>query len=280
MARDTFSAELWLWTLCPASLPRPLLDTLTLPTAASLTRAPLETTALDDGRIYASQFVQGLFRYNWAMGAYPFDSQTVVIPIDESFFGAENLLLEPDTAGSFLSRNVRAALTGWRVSDLTLTTSVVAAESTYGVPGAASDRFARAEAAFTLDRTSLVPFLKLTSGVLAAAFIAFFSFFYDPHEKSAFGGKIGLLVGVLFAVLVNMRAADSTLGDSEDMTLVTQIHLVTLAFIVVLALLALHDRLRVDDGATLPHPHWRRLSFFGLGYIGLTLLLIVRAILA
>src|SRR6185503_6874450 len=103
-------------------------------------------------------------------------------------------------------------------------------------------------------------FLKLTSGVLAAAFIAFFSFFYDPHEKGTFGGKLGLLVGVLFATLVNMRAADNVLGDIADLTLVTQIHLVTLVYIAVLALLALRERLHVDRGGTLPHPHWRYLS--------------------
>ena len=52
-------------------------------------------------------------------------------------------------------------------------------------------------------------FLKLTSGVYAGVFIAFLSFFYDPNDRGAFGGKLGLLVGVLFAVLVNLRAADS-----------------------------------------------------------------------
>lgn len=277
MAGDTFKAGLWLWTVCPSDLPRPPIETIAFPTAAQISREPIESTDLGDGRAYASQRLSGTFRFNWEMTNYPFDRQEVVIPIEETDYGAGHLLFEADAGQSFLSRNVAPSLPEWEVSGLTLTTGVGTAESSYGFPTEDASRYAAAEAAFTLDRTSLVPFLKLTSGVLAAGFIAFFSFFYDPHDKGGFGGRLGLLVGVLFATLVNMRAADTTLGDIADLTLVTQIHLVTLAFIVGLALLALRDRLQVDDGRTLPHPHWLRLGIFGIGYVAIVVGLILRA---
>lgn len=280
MAADTFGADLWLWTLCPSSLPRSPLETIEFRTANALSSTPLESTALGDGRTYASQRVSGNFRQNWRMDAYPFDRQRVSIPIEESEFGADEVVFEPDTAQSFFSTAASAGLREWVVGDFAVDTRVATAESAYGFPGADATRFAAADVRFTLDRSSRVPFLKLTSGVLAAAFIAFFSFFYDPHDKGTFGGKLGLLVGVLFATLVNMRAADTTLGDIADLTLVTQIHLLTLTFISLLALLALHDRLRVDAGGTLPHPHWRRLSLIGASYVVILLLLIGRAMLA
>ena len=113
----------------------------------------------------------------------------------------------------------------------------------------------------------------------SSAAFAFFSFFYDPNDRGTFGGKLGLLIGVLFAVIVNMRSADSALGDIGDMTLVTLIHIVTLAYVVLLALFALHDRMRVEAGATLPHPHWSRLSLIGISYVLITGLLVVRAML-
>lgn len=280
MARDTLGATLWLWTLCPSSLPRPVLETIEFPSAGSLSREQIEVTDLGDGRVYASQRLQGTFRFNWRMGAYPFDRQRVVIPFDETEFGADRLVFEADTDASFLSQTVQSALTEWNVSDFALTTGLGEAESSYGVPLAETREFAAAEIAFTLDRTSLGPFLKLTSGVVAAAFIAFFSFFYDPNDKGTFGGRLGLLVGVLFAVLVNMRAADTVLGDVGDMTLVTQIHLLTLAYVVLLALLALRDRLHADAGHELPHPHWRRLSLIGGSYLLFVALLMLRAVLA
>lgn len=280
MAGDAFGAALWIWTLCPKSLPTQPLETIEFPTADSLARETMEVSATGDGRTYASQRVQGTFRFNWVVDAYPFDRQNVVIPVDETEYGADSLVFAPDTAGSFLSRDARAALSEWKVSDLTITTRVVESETSYGVPGAQNPRFARAEALFVLDRTSLVPFLKLTSGMLAAAFIAFFSFFYDPNDRGTFGGRLGLLIGVLFAVIVNMHSADSALGDIGDVTLVTLLHIITLGYIMLLALLALQDRMRVEAGATLPHPHWRRLSLIGLSYVLVSVLLVARAMLA
>jgi len=279
MAGDSFGADLWLWTLCPASLPRAPLEKIEFPTAGQISRDPIEQTDLGDGRTYASQRLSGTFRFNWSMNSYPFDRQRVVIPITDSDYGADSLVFEPDTAESFLSHDVQDALPEWRITDFALDTGVDTADSAYGFPGGARD-YAAADVRFTLERTSVFPFLKLTSGVLAAAFIAFFSFFYDPNEKGTFGGKLGLLVGVLFATLVNMRAADNVLGDIADLTLVTQIHLVTLVYIALLALLALRERRHVDRGGTLPHPRWRHLSLIGLSYVVVNALLVVRAMLS
>ena len=280
MAADSFGADLWLWTVCPSSLPRGPLETIDFPTAGSLARDAAEVTVLGDGRTYASQRITGTFRFNWIMDDYPFDRQTVVIPIEESEYGADELVFEPDTAESFLATRARETLSQWRVSELVLTTRVSAEESAYGFPGAANPSYAAADATFVLERTSLVPFLKLTSGVLAAAFIAVFSFFYNPQEPGTFPGRLGLLVGVLFATLVNMRTADSSLGDIDDLTLVTRIHLVTLGFIALLAVLALHDRLRTDGGATLPHPHWRRITGMVVAYVLIVLGMILLSMLS
>ena len=163
------------------------------------------------------------------------------------------------------------------MSDLTLETSVSEEPSTYGMPDAEGARYARLEAAVTLERAQLLTFLKLTAGVYAGVFIAFLSFFYDPNDRGTFGGKLGLLVGVLFAVLVNMRTVDSTIGDTGHLTLVTDIHLATLAFIVALALVALRDRRRSDRGLHIRHPDWPTLAVLGGVYTLVTLGMIGRA---
>ena len=120
----------------------------------------------------------------------------------------------------------------------------------------------------------LVTFLKLTSGVFAGVFIAFLSFFYDPNDRGGFGGKLGLLVGVLFAVLVNLRTADSSIGEpaisrwSRD----PPGHA---GLIVVLALVALRDRRKVERGMEVRHPDWPMLvvvgSIYGIVIAGLVL---------
>ena len=218
---------------------------------------------LDSGGQYASRRVQGTFRHNWDMEHYPFDRQRVVIPIDEAQYGAARLTFEPDLRESFVTPDIRERLDEWRVSDLSLEASISEEPSTYGLPDADGARYARLEIAIPLERTHLVTFLKLTSGVFAGVFIAFLSFFYDPNDRSGFGGKLGLLVGVLFAVLLSLRNADASIGDVGHLTLVTRIHLVTLAFIVVLALVALRDRRRVERGLPVRHPDWPMLAAVG-----------------
>ena len=268
MSRDTFGGIFWIWTVCPSPALKPL-ETIAFPTASSGPNlGSIETEDIGSGGEYASRRVQGTFRQNWNMDQYPFDRQQVVVPIDETRYGAQRLVFEPDTRESFLTPDIRERLGEWRVSDLMLEASVSEEASTYGLPGADGARYARVEATFTLERAQYVPFFKLTSGVFAGVFIAFLSFFYDPNDRGGFGGKLGLLVGVLFAVLVNLRTADTSIGDAAHLTLVTRIHLVTLAVIVVLALVALRDRRRVERGLEVRHPDWPMLAVVG-GLYGL-----------
>ena len=82
---------------------------------------------------------------------------------------------------------------------------------------------------------------------------------------------------MLFAVLLNLRTADSSIGDTGHFTLVTRIHLVTLAFIVVLALVALRDRRLVERGMTVRHPDWPMLAAVGGLYTLITAGMILAA---
>jgi hypothetical protein len=44
---------------------------------------------------------------------------------------------------------------------------------------------------------------------------------------------LGLLVGALFAVFVNLQVAESTLGQIDSLTLIAQIHLLTMLYILI-----------------------------------------------
>ena len=107
------------------------------------------------------------------------------------------------------------------------------------MPGAHGARYAQLRGDRDAGADAADDVHQLTSRVYAGVFIALLSFFYDPNDRGAFGGKLGLLVGVLFAVLVNLRSADSSVGNTGQLTLVTEIHLVTLVLIAALAIVAL-----------------------------------------
>ena len=86
------------------------------------------------------------------------------------------------------------------------------------------------------------------------------SFFYDGRDPKGLTSRLGLLIGTLFAVLVNMRTADTVIGDMGRMTLVTEIHLLALLLIVVLAVLALRDWWRAEGALPVDYPNWTELG--------------------
>jgi hypothetical protein len=270
MARDTFGAVLWIWSLCPSGTFAPL-DTVAFPTTSTgLSLGPLRSIDVGSAGQYQYRRVQGTFRQDWDVSRYPFDRQHIAIPIDETHYGSSLLVFEPDVSASFLTPDVRAGLSEWRISDLELTASVSEEASTYGLPNAHGASYARIEAGLTMRRAQLSTFLKLTTGVFVGMFIAFLSFSCDPTDREGFGHKLGLLVAVLFAILINMQTTDATIGDAGRVTLVTNVHLVSLVTVVLLALLAARDRRRAERGLPVRYPDWPTLAVVGGLYVLVT----------
>ena len=252
---DTFGAVLWLWSLCPSARFAPL-ETIALPSGSDLDFGELRGSPAGEAGYYQYRRVQGTFRHDWDMSHYPFDRQRLVIPIDDTDLGSSVVLFEPDIESSFLSDPIRSRWDEWDISDLSLEASISEEPSTYGLPDAQRVGYARLEASIVLKRTQALTFLKLTAGVFAAALIALLSLLLDPRDRGSFGTKLGVLAGVLFGVLLSMRAADAFIGDAGRLTLVSKIHLVALPLIVVVALIALLEQRRVDLGQRVHYPNW------------------------
>jgi hypothetical protein len=277
LAGETFGVVLWLWSLCPSSDLTPLESIVFRTAMPGLQLGDVRSRPLDRGRLYQYRRVQGTFRQDWDMRHYPFDRHRLVIPFDESDLSAAVVIFEADAESSFLSPEIRAELPDWKISDLELRASVSEEASTYGLPDAEPVGYAHLEAIVHLERTQLLAFFKLTAGVFAAALIAVLTFFFDPRHRGSFNSKLALLVGVLFAVLLNMLNSDATIGDASRLTLVTEIHLVALALIVAIALLALRDRRRADDDLPVRYPDWPLLAATAGSYVVINLGLIAHA---
>lgn len=276
MAGDTFGAVLWLWSLCPSAQSAPL-ETIALPTGSNLDLGEVRGSQAGEAGYYQYRRFQGTFRHDWDMSRYPFDRQRLLIPIDETDLSSAVVVFEPDIEASFLSPAVRSSLGEWEVSDLSLATSVTEPPSTYGFPDPEAVGYARLEAALGLERTQVLTFLKLTAGVFAAALIALLTLFMDPRDRGSFSGKLGVLAGVLFGVLLSMRAADAFIGDTSRSTLVSEIHLIALGLIVVMASIALIERRRVDLGRPVRYPDWPLIAASGGVYVLVNVALVASA---
>ena len=278
LARETFGVVLWLWSLCASADPAPL-ETIVFRTAMpGLQLGEVHGTAIDESGLYQYRRVHGTFRHDWDMSRYPLDRQRLVIPFDESDLGVEVVIFEADVESSALAPELRSRLEGWEISALAVRASVTDQSVDYGLPREEDVGYARLEAVLDLRRTSrLLAFIKSTLGVFAAALIAFLVFFLDPREKSTFGTKLVLLVGVLFAVLLNLRAADALIGDATRLTLITEVHLVVMALIMVIALLGLREQKRVECGLPMRYPNRPLLAVTAGLYVLINAGLIARA---
>lgn len=273
IGNDRFGAELWVWTLCPSAEVDPL-RSIAFPTATSLRVSEIESVPTGASEVYRYVRVEGTFRHDWDMQAYPFDRQRVVIPIDETRLGADEILFKADATNSFLTPDALTNRQEWEVGEFAIAAGVSEEEETYGLPNVTQARYARIEITFTLTRIGMLTFVKLTAGVFAAGMIALMSFFYDGRESKGFSSRLGLLVGTLFAVLVNMRTADQLIGDMGRMTLVTEIHLLTVGLIVILAVCALRDWWLAEAALPIAYPNWTLLGWTGGLYV-LTLAVLI-----
>jgi hypothetical protein len=273
LSRDTFGAVLWLWSLCPSPQSAPL-ATIALPTGSNLDLGELRDSDAGAAGYYQYRRVQGTFRHDWDMRYYPFDRQHLVVPIDDTELGSAVVVFEPDIAASFVSGAIRTGLDEWEISGPLLEASVTREPSSYGLPGAEGVGYARLEATVVLERTQALTFLKLTAGVFAAALIALLSLFLDPRDRGSFASKLGVLAGVLFGVLLSMRAADGFIGDASRMTLVSAIHLVALVLIFAIALISLVERRRVDLDHPPRYPNWPLVAATAGSYVLLNLALV------
>jgi hypothetical protein len=252
------------------------LETIALPSGSNLQLGEVRSSPVGDAGYYEYRRVQGTFRHDWDMSHYPFDRQRLVIPIDETDLGSSVVVFEPDSEASFLSAAVRTRHDEWDISDLSLDASV-SEPATYGWPNAEADGYARLEASVVLERSQVLTFFKLTAGVFAAALIALLALFLDPRDRGSFSARLGVLAGVLFGVLLSMRAADAFTGDTSRLTLVSEIHLVALGLIIVIAAMTLIEHRRSDRGRPVRYPDWPLIAATAGAYVLINVVLVARS---
>jgi hypothetical protein len=102
-----------------------------------------------------------------------------------------------------------------------------------------SSRWSEASLLIDVRRNGLGIFLKIIMVAYIAFALVMLSFLMDAP---VFSSRISMLVGCLFATVVNMRASESVIGRTDSFTLVDQIHLLVAFFIFVSAVVALATR--------------------------------------
>ncbi|WP_414167593.1 hypothetical protein ACMATS_09065 [Streptoverticillium reticulum] len=241
--KHSFDARFTLWSVCPQK------DLDPLPTVSfSNGNNPQK----DDPRLSESRGmfrdlvrVQGTFRQDWDLRAFPFDRHRLEIVLTANS-DIEHFRFTPDNANS--AHNAAIAPDGWKLTGFRLAPAERNFPTNFGDPalphGAGSTRSAVVIEA-DLVRQDPTVFWKLTGPLYLTLLLVTATFLLPAHHRElgvaerldSLQSRLALLGGGLFVVMLNMQQAGTVVTSTRGLTLVDWLHLLTLAY-VLLAVLA------------------------------------------
>lgn len=241
----SFSTDLWVWTLSSAASPLHPIQTLRLQNTKSVT-ADVPGEADQNGIRWGYREFAAVTNKHWDTRQFPFDHHTLAIKIAETINDVNTLQYVPDGIGSHI--DPRVEIPGWRISRVRLETHTIDYPTRFGDPDPRTSNSHWSEAWVLIDvrRNGMGIFFKIIMVAYIAFALVMLSFLMDA---AVFSSRISMLVGCLFATVVNMRASESVIGRTDSFTLVDQIHLLVAFFIFVSAVLALAMRHRDAERA-------------------------------
>lgn len=232
LSEKHFNADFWLWFNYADSSLAPL-ETIELPRAREVNK-DLHYTERKGGVWWDTQKIKGVFKNEWDVSNFPFDTQKIAIDIEESDRDLTGLVYVADTVNTKYYNEI--SIRNWEIVDFGVRTGDIVYPTTYGDPTLSGEsRYTRATVHFTLKRKSLGLFFTLFTGIYVAFFISVLVFFIDPIFVDP---RFGLSVGGLFAAVGNKYIVDSILPQSTSFTLVDKIHVMTYIFLLLCIVLS------------------------------------------
>jgi hypothetical protein len=246
-ADNTYTADLWLWSVCPTDAIRPL-DTLEFVNAESVA-THVQTFEPAAGGYWATRNVTGVFREDWDLRQFPFDRHTLAIELKAGDADAAELQFAPDVGAS--TYDPQLSVQGWRLDDFHLTSSTVAYPTAFGdprLPADATSRYSQVTVATELVRSQLSTFFQLTAVVYAAFLLSAITYVIPLDASGALEIQMGLLAAALFATAVNLGTASAALGQQPGLTVLDQIHLAVVLYTLLAAAVAVSGRVLREHG--------------------------------
>lgn len=236
---NTFTADLWLWFLHDKNRDIKPLKTLE-PVNARDFKTSLDTTQEHGAERYHAEKVRGVFNHGWDVKNFPFDRHELKIRLEEGLADVNELVYAADMANTAFDPAI--TLDGWRIDRVAVAAGEHTYNSSFGLSESARSTYATSVISIFIERDAAGLFWKLLAAVYIAFLVSIVSFFMDPSKDGIFNGRVGLLVGMIFAVVINSQRVAATLGQSSSFTLADKIHVLTLVSILCTLIGALISR--------------------------------------
>lgn len=195
-----------------------------------------------DGSLYQIIRHQGLFTTKFPVGRYPFDSQALVIAVEDAEEGSETLQYVADSNGLTLNPEIR--LPGFAIGTPRLEVRDKAYPTTFGdLSEPDVGAYSRAEFIVPIQRPAVAGVLKTFVPVLLIILCAAFSLLLDPEHVEA---RIGLAITALLTLVAMQFTMLSGLPEVAYLTMLDQVYLVSYLYILVVIGLVVRGT-RIDE---------------------------------
>lgn len=230
-----FGADVWAWSVCTGD--RNALQTAEWLNAQEQVQS-LEYADPTDFGLWSQRKITGVYRQNFDVRSYPFDRHTLRMIVEDSYDTASTLQYVADDRRSTVSRNLK--LDGWEITRFAVESREEVYGTAFGDPSLPDDQetiYPHLEVIIDIQRSNLWTFWKLVAPLYIASALTLLTFLMHDEEGKYLSPRLGLLAGVLFAIVLNMRAVEEVVGDTNGLSLMDNIHLLAL-FLAVLAIVA------------------------------------------
>jgi hypothetical protein len=222
---NTFTADFWIWFLHDKARELKPLKTLEAVNARDF-KASLDTMEEHGNERYHAEKVHGVFNHSWDVKNFPFDRHELKVQLEEGHAEASELMFAGDTANTGFDHGI--GLEGWRIDHVAIATGTHTYDSSFGLSDTAGSTYASSVISIFIERDAMGLFWKLLAAVYIAFLVSIMSFVMNPFADGLFNSRVSLLVGMMFAVVINSQRVATTLGQSPSFTLADKIHVLTL----------------------------------------------------
>ncbi|MFJ9417767.1 hypothetical protein ACIRPT_26910 [Streptomyces sp. NPDC101227] len=231
--RRTVDADLWLWSLCP----RKDLAAVQRLEFTNATRTMLTDPSSEKvGNEYWTQVkVSGTFRQDFDLTDFPFDKQVVRIRVEENELDESRFAYRADVKNS--TYNPRIHVDDFKITQFRIGVVDEPYRTNFGDPRLGQggrSRYSQLVIEFQLTREDMTSFGKQILPVYVAFLVALISFLiWSTDNEVAMVARLGILGTALFAIMLNLRAVDEELGTFLNVTLVEEIHFMSLLYVLI-----------------------------------------------
>ena len=229
-----FGSNIWAWSVCTGEK-----DAIK---SADWINSQEQVTSLEykaptDVGLWSAVKIEGNYRKFFDVRNYPFDRHTLRMVVEDGVDNASALKYVVDDLGSAVSPNLR--IDGWDVTRFAVEASEVPYETTFGDPTNPKGRelYPHLEIVIDIKRSNLWTFWKLVAPLYVASAIILLTFLMHDKKGEYLTPRLSILAGVLFAIVINMRAVEEVVGETNGLSLMDNIHLIAL-FVALMAIAA------------------------------------------